>query len=341
MIGFEDTTIRKIAHHKVSSEEKTSIISDTLFDCSTDEEESVFKKLLLKPFTNHANTFEFHHEVDLSYNVLFNLAKNIRAEEDFIRNSKDIAQHLVSVSTHPNIKDGDVFIAAFEDLKLGNQYLDGLGIYKFEEKESFLETSVESHTLSRTFRKGIGNKKPDKACLILFTEEPFTLLVIDNNAKETDYWQNDFIQHKSRNDYINNTHDFLSMTKDYITSQIPNEFEVSKTDQIDLLNRSVDYFKSHETFEKQEFENEVFGDQNVIESFQNFDSAFRQQHEVEISDNFEISGQAVKKQARAFKSVLKLDKNFHIYIHGDKNKIERGEEADGRKFYKIYYDNEQ
>jgi len=101
MIGFEDTTIRKIAHHKVSSEEKTSIISDTLFDCSTDEEESVFKKLLLKPFTNHANTFEFHHEVDLSYNVLFNLAKNIRAEEDFIRNSKDIAQHLVSVSTHP------------------------------------------------------------------------------------------------------------------------------------------------------------------------------------------------------------------------------------------------
>jgi hypothetical protein len=152
MIGFEDTTIKKIAHHKVSSEERKSIISDTLFDYSNEEEENVLKKLLLKPFTTHVNTFEFSHEVDLSYNVLFNLAKNIHSEEDFISNSKDIAQLLVSVSKHPNIKDGDLFIAKFEDLKLGNQYLDGVGIYKFEEKESFLETSVESNTLKRSNR---------------------------------------------------------------------------------------------------------------------------------------------------------------------------------------------
>lgn len=341
MIVFEDTCIRELAHHKVSSEEGTSIISDRVFEHSNDDEEKILKKLLLKPFANHAATFEFHHEVDLDYNVLFNLARNIRSGEDFSANSKAIAQHLLSVSKHPNIKAGDVFLAKLEDLKLGEQYLDGLGIYKFEEKEGFLETSVENNTLSRSFRRGIGNIKPDKACLILFSEEPYTLFIIDNNAKETDYWQNDFIQHRSRNDHINNTTDFLCMTKDFITSQIPNEFEVSKTDQIDLLNRSVEYFKSHETFEKQEFQEEVFGDPNVIESFNNFDQAFRQEHEVEISDSFEISGQAVKKQARVFKSVLKLDKNFHIYIHGDKSKIERGEEADGRKFYKIYYDNER
>lgn len=341
MIGFEDTVIKELSHHKVSSEENASIISDTLFNFHIEEEEKVLKKLLLKPFAAHVNTFEFHHEVDINYNVLFNLAKNIHGHEDFIGNSMDIAQHLVAVSKHPNIKAGDVFVARFEDVQFGNQCLDALGIYKFEEKESFLETFVESNTLQRSFRKGIGNIKPDKACLILFSEEPFTLFVIDNNAKETDYWQNDFIQHRSKSDYINNTSDFLSMTKDFITSQIPNEFEVNKTDQIDLLNRSVDYFKSHETFEKQEFEEEVFGDPNVIESFNNFDHSFRQEHGVNISDSFEISGQAVKKQARVFKSVLKLDKNFHIYIHGDKTKIERGEEADGRKFYKIYYDNEQ
>ena len=48
----------------------------------------------------------------------------------------------------------------------------------------------------------------------------------------------------------------------------------------------------------------------------------------------------MKKQARAFKSVLKLDKNFHIYIHGDRNMIEQGIDNDGRKFYKIYYQEE-
>ena len=55
---------------------------------------------------------------------------------------------------------------------------------------------------------------------------------------------------------------------------------------------------------------------------------------------FDISNKAVKNQARVFKSILKLDKNFHIYIHGNKELIEKGTESDGRKYYKIYYDQE-
>lgn len=112
---------------------------------------------------------------------------------------------------------------------------------------------------------------------------------------------------------------------------------MSKTDQIDLLNRSVDYFKTHEVFDKEEFETEVFGSENLIESFRNFDQRYSEANEVSIDDSFEISTQAVKKQARVFKSVLKLDKNFHIYIHGDRELIEQGVDESGRKFYKIYY----
>ena len=58
-------------------------------------------------------------------------------------------------------------------------------------------------------------------------------------------------------------------------------------------------------------------------------------------DNFEISVHAVKQQAKVFKSVLKLDKNFHIYIHGNRQLIEKGfDEATGRNYYKLYFDNE-
>ena len=78
----------------------------------------------------------------------------------------------------------------------------------------------------------------------------------------------------------------------------------------------------------------------MIESFKQFDSAYRYDNNLELADSFEISAQAVKKQARVFKSVLKLDKNFHIYIHGDKELIEQGVEKDGRKYYKIYYNAE-
>ena len=78
----------------------------------------------------------------------------------------------------------------------------------------------------------------------------------------------------------------------------------------------------------------------MIKSFQNFDEIYREENEIELDDNFDISAQAVKKQARVFKSVLKLDKNFHIYIHGNRELIEQGVEKDGRKFYKIYFEEE-
>jgi hypothetical protein len=49
----------------------------------------------------------------------------------------------------------------------------------------------------------------------------------------------------------------------------------------------------------------------------------------------------VKKQAKIYKSILKLDKNFHIYIHGNREMITKGTDPDGRKFYKIYFENEE
>ena len=145
---------------------------------------------------------------------------------------------------------------------------------------------------------------------------------------------------KLKQDDVNNTNQFLSLAKSFVTKQFPSEFETSKADQIDLLNRSVEYFKNHENFDKQNFEQEVFQESEVIKSFQTFDTKYRQENEINISDDFLISSQVVKKQARVFKSVLKLDKNFHIYIHGDNELIKQGVDSDGRKFYKIYFETE-
>jgi hypothetical protein len=107
-----------------------------------------------------------------------------------------------------------------------------------------------------------------------------------------------------------------------------------------LLNRSVEYFKSHKSLDKIEFEKEVFQDASIIEAFRNYDDNYRKVNKIDITENFNISTLAVKKQNRVFKNVLKLDENFHIYIHGNKDLIERGIENDGRRFYKIYFENE-
>ncbi len=340
MIQIEDAIIRNVILHRIASEESESIINQSLFEYSSDEDDVTLKKIFLKPFLSHAQTFEFKHDISLDYNILYNISKGIFSGDDFIQKSGEIGQHLISSSKHPNIKDGDLFIVQFDEVKLNNKYYEALGVFKFEDKESFIETSIKDNGISFNIKKGIGSKKPDKACLILFSEEPYTILIIDNNNNDTEYWQNDFINHRSKNDFVNNTNNFLTLAKEFITSQIPAEFEVTKATQIDFLNRSVDYFKTREVFDKQEFEGEVFGDENVIESFRSFDQSYKQEHDLELADNFDISAHAVKKQARVFKKVLKLDKNFHIYIHGNRNLIEQGVDEKGRKFYKIYYEEE-
>lgn len=340
MIRIEEAIIRELIVHRVGSDEHTMTVSSHLPDYTVEEDAGTFKKILLKPFGSNTSTFEFRHEIGIDYNILFKLAKAIHSGEDFIENTQKIAQYLVSVSKHPNIKDGDLFIAKFEDVKLGNDYYEALGVYKFEDKETYIETSTINKDVKLHFKQGIGSKKPDKACLILFTDEPYTLLIIDSSSSETDYWQNEFIKHKPKNDFVNNTHDFLNLTKDFITGQMPQDFKVNKADQIDLLNRSVEYFKTHDTFHKGAFEEEVLHHEVIIDSFRKFDKTYKKDNALELSDNFQISPQAVKKQARVFKSVLKLDKNFHVYIHGNRELIEQGVDENGRKYYKIYYENE-
>lgn len=340
MIAFEDASIQGLVLHHVSADEPRTIISDHLFSFGGDDEEAVMKKVFLKPFAASSFTFEFAHDVGLEYNVLFNLVKEIQAGGDLVDHSGGIIKHLIATSTHHNIKDGDVFVAKFQNLKLDNEYYDAVGIYKYEDKDSFMETSFPNKKAALSFRKGIGTRKPDKACLVVLTAEPFTILVIDNNSADTEYWHADFIRHRPKSDHVNSTNNFLTITKDFIAGQIPHEFDISRTDQMDLLNRSVEYFKTHDQFSKEDFEKEVFYHDNIIESFRKFDESYRSQHEMEVADEFEISRQAVKKQARIFKSVLKLDKNFHIYIHGGREMIERGVDDDGRKYYKIYYNEE-
>lgn len=340
MIEFHDALIDQLIFHRISTDSEKCIVSNKLYSLGHAEEEKILKDIFLKAFTSIGITYQFHHDVDISLNPLLKIAEGVHEGDNFIMKSINIHQHLKAVSKHPNIKDGDLFVVKFDGIRFNNQSCEALGIYKIENKESFIETTAKANgDMGLTFRKGIG-RKLDKACLILFTDTTYPVFVIDNNSHETDYWQNEFIKVSLRKDNINSTSQFLSLAKSFVTDQYPTEFESTKADQIELLGRSVEYFKGRENFNKQEFEREVLQDKGIIESFRDFDSSYRSTNHIDMADEFEISAYAVKKQARLFKSVLKLDKNFHIYIHGNRDLIEQGVEKDGRKYYKIYYKEE-
>lgn len=132
------------------------------------------------------------------------------------------------------------------------------------------------------------------------------------------------------------------MYKTFVTKELPQQFEVTKADQAELINESVKFFKGKEEFDFEDFGNEVLKQPEVIQSFNDFSNKYQQERDIEIADNFTISDAAVKKQSRAFKSVIKLDKNFHIYVHGNNQYIKKGyDETTGMHYYQLFFKEEQ
>lgn len=257
--------------------------------------------------------------------------------------SKNLAIHLYNQSTHPKIKAGEFYVVYFKDCILDGETLDAIGIFKSENKDIFLEIERNNDGFEIDSKKGINIDKLDKGCLIFNTqkENGYLISVVDNiNCLDAQYWKNDFLNIKPVKNEFHNTNQFLNMTKEFFTKQISQRSEINKADQIELLNRFINYFKTHERFNKQDFEQVVFNSKKIIESFQEFNEFFQKENKIKLASDFEISNQAVKKHSRAFKRVLKLDKNFHIYIHGNRDLIEQGIDEKGRKFYKIFYEEE-
>ena len=239
-----------------------------------------------------------------------------------------------------------MYVALFKDIQLEGELLTAIGIFKSENKETYLKVYPDTGGFNMEYEPdGININKLDKGCLIFNCEkeEGYKVLVVDqtNRNNEAVYWKDDFLKLRIRNDSFNQTSNTLSIYKNFITQKLDDEFELDKTDKIDLLNKSIKYFKENDTFNLDEFGDEVLGNPKAIESFKSYKEQYEMDHETEIGSTFDISGAAVKKQSRVYKSVLKLDRNFHIYIHGDKNLIEKGFDDDkAMNYYKVYFKEE-
>ncbi len=289
--------------------------------------------------------YSFSHSVQLDMNEVYTTVTELFANpKKFVEHSQSIAKLLYEQSTHPKIKEGELNIAYLSNIVLDNETVNAIGIFKSETDVPFIKMKSSEKQFTISHDMGFELKGIDKGCLIFNTDinNGYKLLIIDsaNKTAEAQYWKDDFLKVKPINNEFHQTNQFMGIAKNFVTKQIAQEFDVSKADRIDLLNRSVAYFKTHDNFDKAEFEEEVFKDKSLIKSFRDFDNNYRENNAIELDDSFEISPLAVKKQSKVFKSVLKLDKNFHVYIHGDRSLIQQGVDNDGRKYYKIYFEQE-
>lgn len=336
--------IHNICIHKVgnSHHDEPLLFSEGLL--SLDEDlQSLLTSYFINPFKQE-EYFQFMHSSDLSMNEAYTYVSAIFDNpEQLHEQSIHLAKHLYEQSTHPKIKGGEFYVVYFKNCVLDGELLDAVGLFKSENKDTFLKVYLQNESFEVESQQGININKLDKGCLIFNTDKDsgYTVAVVDNTNKgaEARYWIDDFLQLKQREDEYFNTHSALSMYKTYVTKQLPEEFDINKVDQADMLNRSIDFFKEKDEFVLEEFSQEVLQQPEVINSFTQFKQQYEEERDVAIADQFTISDSAYKKQKRVYKSVIKLDKNFHIYVHGDREKIEQGEDDKG-KFYKIYFNEE-
>jgi hypothetical protein len=347
MTGIDSVQLQQVIVHKVGNPSrgedlKLSINPLTLND---DMVKGLLTKYFLGPF-NENEAYHFTHLSDIQMNEVYTYVQKIFEDrESFTEQSVLLAQYLYSKSTHVKVKEGEFYVVLFDEVPFENEFIRAVGLFKSETKETFLKVFQHGQSWEVIQEEGVNINKLDKGCLIFHTNtlEGYKVCVVDATNKQNDaqYWVTDFLQVQPYADSYHHTDKYLSLCKSFITNEYPEKFDVSKSDQIDMLNRSMEYFKTKEQFSIEEFTNEVIHHEDVVNTFMDYKKNFESSRNFEIQDEFAIHVSAVKQQQRAFKTVLKLDKNFHIYIHGRRDLIEKGiDEMSGKKFYKLYFEEE-
>ena len=342
MIDYSNTQISSLSVHFVGNKtnEQELFLSKKAIEIGDDVHD-----LLIKYFLSSFHSPEYFCFTGLDSNIIYEACRQIFESASAVHlQSIRIANQLYNCSLHPNIKDGELFVVYFPEIMVDHETTDAIGIFKCEVLDSFLKLHKNTDEYIIEGEEGINIEKLDKGCLIfnIESDKGYKAQIIDKNGRggEANFWRNDFLQLEPLSDDFHHTKNYMGLTKAFVSGKLMEEFEVTKGDQAEYLNRSMDYFKRNDHFDEGKFAKQVFNDSAVIDSFKQYKSEYRQDAGVAIEDDFSISDTAVKNQSKIFKSIIKLDKNFHIYIHGSKDKLERGVEYDGRKFYKLYYEEE-
>lgn len=350
MFFYQDATLQNLSIHHIGNKanDEFYILSEGEIDLRQDEVlPDLLMQYFMKPFTKINEVYRFFHPNDsLELNEVYHFSKKFfDGELSLHEYSIHIAKHLYEVSEHPKIKSGELYVVALKNVQMEGEERNAVGIFKSENKETYLKVYPEQGGFQLNYeREAININKLDKGVVIVNDEEAegYKVLTIDQtNSSEAVYWKDNFLQVKSRNDNFQQTGNLMKVYKNFVTEKLDEVFELEKADKIDLLNRSMNYFKSKETFDEAEFEEEVIGNPQASSLFKEYKQSFEEEFDSPFQSNFAIADNAVKKMQSTYKSVLKLDKNFHIYVHGKREYLEKGfDEEKGMNYYKLYFEQE-
>ena len=189
--------------------------------------------------------YEFFHETDIGLNEVYTYVNSIFDQDNsFLEQSKHIATHLQSVSQHPNIKSGELFIGLFDNCLWHTEVKKVIAIVKIDEKEMFLDVKNEQNKMIVNGIDGINVKKINNMAVIVDMGPDVAPAVFMKTKKKEDvvYWQERFLKIKVADEHYHKTNLALTECKKYILK----EESFTNTEKLGFLNKTLDYFRNEE-----------------------------------------------------------------------------------------------
>lgn len=350
MIEISEANLELLSVHAVGNKSKDEEYTPSMGLYEMDDElNQVLFKYFLKPFKSD-EMFKFRHEVDLNMNEMYTYAKTIFEDPDkFHLYSINILKHLYNQSEHPHIKFGEVYVAKFNDLILEGELVEAIGIFKSEQKDTFIRARDKGNFVMLDLDKGIDVKKLDKGCLIFNTEAEtgYRVMIVDQNNYDTQYWKYHFLNLEDDRNDVFLTKNVINLCKDFSKDVV--RAEGNPTDQAMFMAKSVDAIAHQEQFSMEEFKEELFQDapQELKSRFDDYQQVYKESKQIDTIDGFEVAEDTLKKEKRKIKNVIDLDTNIQIKMNfnaanSNDKFIERGYDPDkDMYFYKVYFNREK
>lgn len=349
MIDISAAVLNQVVIHRVGNQSKDEGIFISNDMAVIDQPLSeLLLDYFLKSFANASDTYQFVHNVDINMNVVYHSAKHSFQDPSTVHEqSKNILRHLYDQSRHPHIKSGDLFVATFDNILLYDELVSAVGIFKAENKDSFITLKENNNHIIINKEMGIGTRRIDKGCLILETEmeQGYRILSIDHNNYDAEYWLRQFLGIDYIKDNNFDTKAYIDFCKGFSEEVVKEKLD--KKGQIDFLNQSVRYLEESESVDVEEFKNTIFGDEELKKDFDDYKKNFEANNNLEIKENFDVSATVLKKQKKKLKSLIQLDTGIKIKLDFQNTEsvdrfIYKGYDTErGMQFYKVYFNTER
>ncbi|UXP30557.1 nucleoid-associated protein [Reichenbachiella agarivorans] len=340
MVISSEVVLNQLVIHKIADE---GLITSPGKIESLDED---LNQLLVKYFFKSFKEEERYHfdlENEEHDHQVYQIVNQIFEQPDSLFDqSVEMATLLARLSQNQNIKEGDFLVCHFEDCVMDDEVTEVIGMFKVENKETYIKILGQGNDFNIISDEGISINKLDKGVLIFNTdkENGYQVLHVDitNKSNSAQYWQKDFLGiEKTRDDYFQ-TQNLINNLQEFAQGTFQHD---EKPEKLAFVNQSIDYLKQNPFFNKQDFGEKVLQSPELIDQFENFQERKQEENPDLYVDQFDISKPAIKNTKRFIRSIIKLDKNFHIYVHGNKDQIIRGFDPDKKlNYYTLYFSEE-